>query len=160
LPPRRQRKTHNLGDVEYDTSGLAQDQDELSYARSTRRRPNSRAASTRSASRGGRSTTGGALRETTAPATNTRGASRRGRASKTYSRTSSNKENESDGDEENEVEESMFEPLPDDTFDAGTGEPFTGSEELRRAKKFFEEVDRFEMSFEVDDEPEELIDAR
>ncbi|KFH48141.1 hypothetical protein ACRE_011000 [Hapsidospora chrysogenum ATCC 11550] len=160
LPPRRQRKTHNLDDVEYDTSGLGQDQDELSYARSTRRRPNSRAASTRSASRGGRSTTGGALRETRAPATNTRGASRRGRACKTYSRSSSNKENESDGGEENEAEESMFEPLPDDTFDAGTGEPFTGSEELRRAKEFFEEVDRFEMSFEVDDEPEELIDAR
>lgn len=157
LPQRRQRNRRDLeADIEYDTSGLGQDQDELSYARSTRRRNDSRAASTRSASRGARST-GPARMDKEVPASNTRSASHR--AGKTYSRRSSDKENEGEG-EENEVEESTFEPLPDDTFDAGTGQPFVTTEELKKAAKKFEEVDRWEMSFEDNEEPESPIGAR
>ena len=158
LPQRRQKNRRDLErEVEYDTSGLGQDQDELSFARSTRRRNTSRAASTRSASRGVRNA-GPARKDTEAPASKTRDASRRG--GKSYSRRSSDKENESGGEEENEVEESMFEPLPDDTFDAGTGEPFVTTEELKKAAKKFEEVDRWEMSFEDNEEPESPVGAR
>lgn len=166
LPKRRHKRTRNsLGlesDEELDTTDLAQDEDELSYldARAARKRkggrPPSRAASAQPASRARANSSVLKLKRT--PATLRQPA----RSNKTYRRRSSDKENESGGDEEGE---SAFMPLPDNTFDeAGTGNSETPSnasaDELRTAAKKFIEVDKWELEFEEVVEPPSPQDAR
>lgn len=164
LPKRRQRTTAPSrggaqSDEEYDTAGMGHDQDELSYldSRPTRRSKDKTAPAPRHGTRSKAKAPAGAEAEAAAaPASNTRSASRR----KTYSRRASDKENNSDA--EDEAEESMFQPLADDTFD-DTGEPrvaLLSAEELKEAAKKFEEVDRWELSFEVTSEPESPVGAR
>jgi ATP-dependent RNA helicase MRH4 len=146
LPKRRQRATHSkpgmVSAAELDTSGLAHDEDELAHTGRV-----SRATSTRSASRAARNVDSALLPKQTT-ASNTRQASRGHQA---YSRRSSDKENQS----EDEEEESGFQPLPDDTFDDGTSrgtDIVLSADELRRAVRKFKEVDRWELSFEEDED--------
>ena len=165
LPKRRYKRIRDpfdLGsDEEFDTTGMAQDEDELSHldTRAARRRkgsrPASRTASARPASRAGSRAASRArgnssvLKPKQTPASVRRSA----RTNKTYHhRRSSDKENESDGDGDEEGE-SQFLPLPDDTFDAGTEEATTArvipsTEELQQAAKKFVEVDKWELEFE------------
>ncbi|KAF7563825.1 hypothetical protein G7046_g332 [Stylonectria norvegica] len=151
LPKRRYKKGRDPLDLsseeEYDASGLAEDEDELSYldTRAARRRKGSRPPS-RGASRPGSRAAPLRPRQTPAPA---------GPAPKdaaTYSRRSSDKENEgeADDDDDDEHEESRFQPLPDDTFDAGTGETehTPSADELRQAARKFKEVDKWELEYE------------
>ncbi|KAM4054721.1 ATP-dependent RNA helicase [Hirsutella rhossiliensis] len=166
LPKRRHKRIRNsLGlesDEELDTTDLAQDEDELSYldARAARRRkgsrPPSRAASARPASRARANSS--VLKPKQTPASLRQSA----RSNKTYRRRSSDKENESDGDEEGE---SALMPLPDNTFDeAGTGDSESPSnasaDELKQAARKFMEVDKWELEFEEVVEPPSPQDAR
>lgn len=151
LPKRRQKKVRDdneeASDEEMDTSGLGHDQDELSFldARSTRRGTRSRAASTRSASRN-------AKQKSTSQ---TRSKNRR----RTYGRNN-DKENGEDQEEVAEADTSAFEPqAADETIDEGTVE-VREYPELKKIAKKFEEVDRWEMSFEEASEPEDEIGAR
>ncbi|PNY26613.1 ATP-dependent RNA helicase MRH4, mitochondrial [Tolypocladium capitatum] len=165
LPKRRYKRIRDpfdLGsDEELDTTGMAQDEDELSYldTRAARRRkgsrPPSRAASARPASRAGSRAASRprgnhpVLRPKQTPASVRRSA----RSNGTYHhRLSSDKENES-GDDGDEEGESRFLPLPDDTFDMGTREAtaarvIPSTEELKQAAKKFVEVDKWELEFE------------
>ncbi|KAM5351516.1 hypothetical protein ACJ41O_004239 [Fusarium nematophilum] len=155
LPKRRYKKQQDpLGmesDEEHDTSGLAEDEDELSYldSRAARRRqgsrPPSRGAAARPGSRGGRAAQALKPRQ---PASDRAAA----RTTQTYSRRSSDKENEGDdaGDDDDEQEHSRFQPLPDDTFDNESGETTStpSADELKQAARKFKEVDRWELDFE------------
>ncbi|KAF4505399.1 hypothetical protein G6O67_007355 [Ophiocordyceps sinensis] len=166
LPKRRHKRIRtSLGlesDEELDTTDLAQDEDELSYLdtraarRRKRSRPHSRAASARPASRA--RADGSVLKPKQTPAAQRQSA----RSSKTDPRRSSDKENESEGDEE---EESAFIPLPDNTFDEmGTAASKTPSnvsaDELKQAAKKFMEVDKWELEFEEVVEPPSSQNAR
>ncbi|KAM0434412.1 hypothetical protein ACHAPT_003508 [Fusarium lateritium] len=148
LPKRRYKKQRDpLGlesDEEYDTSGVPQGEDELSYvdSRTTRRRQGSRPGS-----RGGRAAQASKGRQHAAPDKSA------GRNQQTYSRRSSDKENEGEeqGSDDDEHERSQFQPLPDDTFDEdGSGESsnLPSADELRQAVKKFKEVDRWELDYE------------
>ncbi|KAF5007816.1 hypothetical protein FDECE_5874 [Fusarium decemcellulare] len=154
LPKRRYKKPRDpLGlesDGEYDTSGLAEDEDELSYldSRAARRRqgsrPPSRGAAARPGSRGGRTEHALKPRQPTSskPAT---------RNTQTYSRRSSDKENEGEEeDNDDELEHSHFQPLPDNTFENESGETSStpSADELKQAARKFKEVDRWELDFE------------
>ncbi|KAF7551573.1 hypothetical protein G7Z17_g4912 [Cylindrodendrum hubeiense] len=154
LPKRRYKKARDdpfglESDGEHDTSDMPRGEDELSYvdSRASRRRqgsrPPSRATSARPGSRGGR-TAHSALKPRQTPAS-TRPAARNTR---TYAPRSSDKENEGEDDDENE--ESRFEPLPDDTFDTGDNQSgdTPSADELRQAAKKFVEVDKWELEYE------------
>ena len=165
LPKRRQKRRaehDSVKEVEYDASGLAQDDDELSFldARSARRKPKSTTATQPKAAHGGRASNAQSSKENLAPAQNTRSSSR---LAKTYSRRSADKENESENEEDVEAEQSMFQPLEDETFGESNGDgppQYTSAEELRSAIRKFAEVDRFELSFEEEEEPELAVAAR
>lgn len=147
LPKRRYKKQRDpLGlesDEEYDTSEMPHGEDELSYvdSRTTRRRQASRPGS-----RGGRSAQAPRGRQATSNKS-------KGRNQQTYSRRSSDKENEGEeqGSDNDEHDRSQFQPLPDDTFDGdGSGESsnMPSADELRQAVKKFKEVDRWELDYE------------
>ncbi|KAH7354369.1 hypothetical protein B0T11DRAFT_288524 [Plectosphaerella cucumerina] len=142
LLPRRRQRTRaaedGSSDVELDGSGLANDEDELSYidTRPSRRRGKTtplarRTATNRPGSRGGRTGKSSPVVART--------------VKRTYSRRSSDKENPSDDEESKGLS-----PAPDDTFDAGAegDDSESVAEELKNAVKKFEEVDRWEMEFE------------
>ncbi|KAH6687217.1 hypothetical protein F5X68DRAFT_275780 [Plectosphaerella plurivora] len=143
LLPRRRHRTRTTedgsSDAEVDGSGLANDEDELSYidTRPSRRRGKTtplarRTATNRPGSRGGKAAT-----KTTPLAART--------VKRTYSRRSSDKENPSDDEDSTGLS-----PAPDDTFDAAGEEEDSESvaEELKNAVKKFAEVDQWEMEFE------------
>ncbi|KAI5465762.1 hypothetical protein BGZ63DRAFT_374477 [Mariannaea sp. PMI_226] len=150
LPRRRYRPRGGPeeSDGEYDVTEMPQGEDELSYvdSRAARRRqgsrPPSRATSARPASRGGRAAHSALKPRQTAASTLPAS-----RNVQTYSQRSSDKENER---EEDENDESRFEPLPDDTFDTGASQSgeTTSADELKKATKKFKEVDRWELEFE------------
>ncbi|KAH7329175.1 hypothetical protein B0I35DRAFT_419537 [Stachybotrys elegans] len=155
LPKRRYKKTRNSGDLgsdeELDTTGLGDDDDELSYIdtaaarrrKGSRSRPPSRGASSaRPGSRGGHGHS--ALKPKTTPAS----AQARSRM-RTYSRRSSDKENESD-EEEDEEDGGDVSAYPDETFDqtAGSAVEIFAQPELKEASKKFKEVDKWELDFE------------
>lgn len=164
LPKRRYKKTAESMDLdseeEVDTSGLAQDDDELAHldTRASRRRKGSRqpsrAGSARPSSRGGRAAHS-ALKSIQAPA------STASRSTRARTLRSAGKENEHES-EEDEEEESAFQALPDDTFDASTVETggVPSAEELKKAAKKFVEVDKWELEFEEVAEPASPQDAR
>ncbi|KAF5026635.1 hypothetical protein F66182_1261 [Fusarium sp. NRRL 66182] len=155
LPKRHYKKQRDpLGlesDEEHDTSGMAQDEDELSYldGRAARRRrggrPTSRGGTGRSGSRGGRTTQTLRSKQPVSDKNTKHGA-------QTYSRRSSDKENEeaSGDDEEDQHDNSRFNPLPDDNFENPSGENAStpSADELRQAAKKFKEVDKWELDFE------------
>ncbi|KAM0204639.1 hypothetical protein ACHAPA_001917 [Fusarium lateritium] len=157
LPKRHyQKKRDPLGlesDEEHDTSGIGENEDELSYldGRAARRKRGGRATSrggpSRPASRGGRTVQASKAKQTTS-------GKQAARNAQTYSRRSSDKENEDEegsGDnEEDQHENSRFQPLPDDTFGEGSAENAStpSADELRQAAKKFKEVDRWELDFE------------
>ncbi|KAF4984028.1 hypothetical protein FZEAL_686 [Fusarium zealandicum] len=153
LPKRKYKKQRDPfgleSDEEYDTSGLAEGEDELSYvdSRAARRnRTTSRGAAARPGSRGGRPVQALKPRQPVSKETTTRNP-------QTYSRRSSDKENEGEEAEEDDDEEherSRFQPLPDDTFENATGESSStpSADELRQAARKFKEVDRWELDYE------------
>ncbi|SPJ73751.1 uncharacterized protein FTOL_03481 [Fusarium torulosum] len=157
LPKRHyQKKRDPLGlesDEEHDTSGIGENEDELSYldGRAARRKRGGRATSrggpSRTASRGGRTAQAPKAKQTTS-------GKQAARNAQTYSRRSSDKENENEegsgDDEEDQHESSRFQPLPDDTFGEGSAENAStpSADELRQAAKKFKEVDRWELDFE------------
>ncbi|CAM1505544.1 Fc.00g111810.m01.CDS01 [Cosmosporella sp. VM-42] len=155
LPKRRYKKVRdpfNLdSEEELDNSGLGQDEDELSYldTRAARRRKGSRPPSrggSRPASRGGRAAHS-ALKPRQVPPSNAPAA----RDSRTYSRRSSDKENEGDdNDDDDEHEESRFDPLPDETFESPAEDSGNtpSADELKQAAKKFKEVDQWSLEFE------------
>ncbi|RGP80632.1 hypothetical protein FLONG3_1236 [Fusarium longipes] len=153
LPKRHYKKQRDPGlesDDEHDTSGIGEDEDELSYVggRGTRQRRGGRSASRggakRPVSRSGRT-------QTLKPKQAGLG-KQAARNAQTYSRRSSDKENENEevsGDEDRH-DSSRFQPLPDDTFENGSGENAStpSADELKQAAKKFKEVDRWELDFE------------
>ncbi|CAI6088735.1 unnamed protein product [Clonostachys chloroleuca] len=147
LPKRRHQRAHSPVDLpsddEIDTAGIGHDEDELSYVDAPRRRK-----ATRSATRGGstRQTTRGGPSTSKQPEKKTG----KSRPSLTYSRRSSDKENESEGDGTEGDEQSRFQPLPDDTFEADSTHTPEGNktEELKQAAAKFKEVDRWELEYE------------
>ncbi|KAF4454580.1 hypothetical protein F53441_2923 [Fusarium austroafricanum] len=156
LPKRHYKKQRDpLGlesDEEHETSGIGEDEDELSYldGRAARRRrggrSTSRGGARRPGSRGGRPTQALKLKQ---PASG----KQTGRNAQTYSRRSSDKENENEqasDDDEDEHEMSRFQPLPEDTFENGNSENAStpSADELKKAAKKFKEVDRWELDFE------------
>lgn len=158
LPRRRYKPLgdRESGDDEYDTEAPPhdEDEDELSYvdSRAGRRRlgsrPPLRATSARPGSRGGRTAHSRQIPRSKPSAEEAR----------TYSRQSSDKENEDqrhegaadDNNEDDGNEESRFEPLPDDTFDTGASQSgeTTSADELKKASRKFKEVDRWELEYE------------
>lgn len=169
LPKRRYKKQRDpLGlesDEELDTSGLGNGDDELSYLdtetarRRKRGRPPTRAAGSRSASRGGR--TGGSSKQVGASG---RSASRRHSSDKENAGDRSRgSDNDEDEDEEGEEEASRFIPLADNTFDSAAKEAdaaLADAAELKEASKKFKEVDRWELDFEEVAEPSSPQDGR
>ncbi|KAH7490892.1 Uncharacterized protein HZ326_31457 [Fusarium oxysporum f. sp. albedinis] len=158
LPKRHYKKQRGPleleSDEEHDTSGIGEDEDELSYldSRAARRRrggrSTSRGGARRPGSRGGRPTQALKPRQPTSD-------KQTGRNAQTYSRRSSDKENENENDagsdeDEEEHEASRFQPLPDDTFENGSGENAStpSADELKQAARKFKEVDRWELDFE------------
>jgi ATP-dependent RNA helicase MRH4 len=157
LPKRHyQKKRDPLGlesDEEHDTSGIGENEDELSYldGRAARRKRGGQATSrggpSRPASRGGRTAQAPKAKQTAS-------GKQAARNAQTYSRRSSDKENENEegsgDDEEDQHENSRFQPLPDDTFGEGSAENAStpSADELRQAAKKFKEVDRWELDFE------------
>ncbi|KAF4335108.1 hypothetical protein FBEOM_11032 [Fusarium beomiforme] len=156
LPKRHYKKQRDsLGlesDEEHDTSGIGEDEDELSYldGRAARRRrggrSTSRGGARRPGSRSGRPTQALKPRQPTS-------GKQTGRNAQTYSRRSSDKENANDEaseEDENEHETSRFQPLPDDTFENVRGESAStpSADELKKAARKFKEVDRWELDFE------------
>lgn len=163
LPQRHNQRARSPvdgdSDEELDTAGLGQDEDELHHLDASRRRKQGSRPDSRATSRSGRRAQS-ALREKETPAMNTRRATRH---SQTYSRRSSDKENNSgDEGEEDEEEESRFVPLPEDSFtgDVGDASIISASHELNQAKAKFKEVDRWELEFEEASEPPSPIGAR
>ncbi|KAL6910556.1 P-loop containing nucleoside triphosphate hydrolase protein [Trichoderma evansii] len=169
LPKRRYKKQRDpLGlesDEELDTSGLGNGDDELSYLdtetarRRKRGRPPTRAAGSRSASRGGRA--GGSSKQAGA---STRSASRRHSSDKENAGDKSRDSDvDMDEDEEGEEDVSRFIPLADNTFDGATGEVDAApvdAVELKEASKKFKEVDKWELDFEEVAEPSSPQDGR
>ncbi|KAL4726480.1 hypothetical protein ACLX1H_007162 [Fusarium chlamydosporum] len=153
LPKRHYKKQRDPGldsDEEHDTSGIGEDEDELSYvgrgARQKRGgRSTSRGGAKRPGSRGGRTTQALKPKQTGS-------GKQAARNAQTYSRRSSDKENENNegSDDEDQHDNSRFQPLPDDTFENGSGENAStpSADELRQAAKKFKEVDRWELDFE------------
>lgn len=171
LPKRRYKKQRDPlaleSDEELDTSGLGNEDDELSLLdtetarRRKRGRPPTRAASSRSASR-----VGGAGGSSKQAGASTRSASRRHSSDKENvgdaSRGSDN-DNDEDEDEQGEDEVSRFIPLADNTFDGAAGKADavqTDAAELKEASKKFKEVDRWELDFEEVAEPSSPQDGR
>ncbi|KAG8420003.1 hypothetical protein J3458_004821 [Metarhizium acridum] len=142
LPKRRYKRNREESDIDTE-----EDDDEDT---GPRRRKGSRPPS-RTTSRQGRNI----LKPKQTPASVRRSART---ASKTY-RPEEDKENES---EEEEQDNSQFQPLPDDTFDVGASviEDIQNAEELKRASRKFEEVDRWELSFEEVTESSSPLGAR
>ncbi|RGP59151.1 hypothetical protein FSPOR_11531 [Fusarium sporotrichioides] len=154
LPKRHYKKQREPGmesDEEHDTSGIGEDEDELSYVsgRGARQRrggrSTSRGGAKRPGSRGGRTTQALKPKQTDS-------GKQAARNAQTYSRRSSDKENENEeaSGEEDEHDNSRFQPLPDDTFEDGSAENAStpSADELRQAAKKFKEVDRWELDFE------------
>jgi ATP-dependent RNA helicase MRH4 len=152
LPKRRYRKTREDGE-ETDPGEEADDDDEeeeeegpshpRTRSRSTRRggsRTPSRAAS-RATPTSGRQRGNNALAPRQTPVSKRR---TRSATSKTYSRRSSDKENQSD----DEADDSQFQPLDDETFDATSAIDFQSVDELKTATKKFMEVDKWELEYE------------
>ncbi|OLN93984.1 hypothetical protein CCHL11_03419 [Colletotrichum chlorophyti] len=159
LPRRRQKKArdpYGMGDSdeeeeeEVDASTLAQDDDELSHinartrSRRTKAAPLNRSTANRPPSRGARGTA------TTAKAKET---AANNRASRTYSRRLSDKENEAEGEAEAEAgagaEGDSFAPVQDDAFESQEStDPIRSADELKQAARKFKEVDRWELEFE------------
>lgn len=176
LLPKRRQKKRGRQDLEYDASGLGREDDELSFldARSTRRKQKDGgpAANTKSTS-SSRAAVQSAKEGQQPP--HTRSTRSSSRLAQTYSRRSSNKENEGvdegddDEDEDETGEQSLFQPLADDTFEgtggidastaAGAPAQYTSAGELKDAVRKFAEVDRWELSFEEEEEPELLAVA-
>ncbi|KAM0485951.1 hypothetical protein ACHAPX_000647 [Trichoderma viride] len=165
LPKRRYKKQRDPlsleSDEELDTSGLGNGDDELSYLdtetarRRKRGRPPTRAAGSRSASRGGKA--GGSSKQA-------RSASRRHSSDKENAgdRSRGSDEDE-DEDEQGEEQVSRFIPLADNTFDGATEEADAApvdAAELKEASKKFKEVDRWELDFEEVAEPSSPQDGR
>lgn len=162
LPKRRQRREDDHARAAersdaVDTSGLAQDDDELQLdGRSSRRK---RAARSKAGDK--------ALQPRQTPAETGSATRRSARIGKTYSRRLSDKENENgdtddDGDDAAETEHSAFVALPDDTFGEGAEERqrILETEELKAAAIKFKEVDRWELEYEEVAEPSSPQDAR
>ncbi|PHH90879.1 hypothetical protein CDD83_2384 [Cordyceps sp. RAO-2017] len=174
LPKRRYKRVRDsfgLGsDEELDGTDLGEDEDELSYldARAARKRKPSRARSRATSARpgarvGSRSRADGSVLK---PKQTSASLRRSARSAKTYRQRSSDKENESDNDEEGQ---SGFAPLPDDTFDglggsggdAGSQDSASASaDELKQAAEKFMEVDKWELEFEEVAEPPSPQNAR
>ncbi|PHH82453.1 hypothetical protein CDD82_5951 [Ophiocordyceps australis] len=163
LMPKRHHKRARDEDEDsqeaLDATGLDNDQDELSWltSRATRRRKDSQPRNPAASSRPN------SCKRASVPAKQSL------QSLKTYARRSSDKENQS-GDESGDQGEGdgSFAPLADDTFETGSGEhseearskPWLASQELERAKKYFEEVDKFNLRFSVDDWPSSPENAR
>ncbi|KAK7422889.1 RNA helicase [Neonectria magnoliae] len=158
LPKRRYKKARDdpfglESEDEHDTTEMPQGEDELSYvdSRAARRRqgsrPRSRGISARPGSRAGR-----AAHSVLKPRQTAASARPAAKSTRTYAPRSSDKENEGEDeqgdDEENEV--SRFEPLPDDTFDTGDDQSSStpSADELKKATKKFNEVDKWELEYE------------
>ena len=145
LPKRRQKRVRDEFDIGGDSEGESDEEEEPEQRR------------TRSLSRrGGRaaSRTGRTVSATTVLRPKQTPASvRRSMRNKKSYRSREDKENQSDSDDN---ENSRFQPLPDDTFDAGTGlDPsIQEAEELKAATRKFKEVDRWELEYEEVAEPE------
>ncbi|KAK2593157.1 hypothetical protein QQS21_009129 [Conoideocrella luteorostrata] len=160
LPKRRYKRNRDDFDIDSDVEGDASSKDDgdddgpsRQVSRSGRRkgsRPPSRATS-RPATRGGAHSR---LHNVLKPKQTLASVRRSARtANKTY-RRQEDKENESEGaDDEND--NSQFAPLPDDTFDdAGAMvADIQNADELKKASKKFLEVDQWELSFEEVAEP-------
>ena len=135
LPRRRQRhakgdpfSVEDESDVEVDASGLANDEDELSYLDVRSRRRPTRPASRGNASRG----RGRAAKQTSASG---KGATR------TYGRAS-DKENQDD-------DEGSLGPVADDDGDGDNHLPDVAvGEELKNARQKFQEVDKWTLEYE------------
>lgn len=142
LPKRRQRKVRDEDEESDDdvvTSGLGNDQDELSFLNVRATRSRSAAAAARSASRNSKSKK--------APSK-----SREAKRRRTYGR---NHDEENEPEETGEVDTSMFEPHGgDETIDEGSTE-VREYPSLKKMREKFEEVDQWEMSFEEASEPED-----
>lgn len=135
LPQRRYKKTaepHMDSSSEEDEE---EEEEEETNTRSSRRKRGSRASSR---ARGLRNTTSNGKQVSTGT-----------RKSKRNVRRLSDKENQSD-DDQDEHDESAFQPLPEDTFDGGVDSSLhtQNAEELKQAVKKFAEVDKWEMEYE------------
>ncbi|KAG9254946.1 uncharacterized protein F5Z01DRAFT_653447 [Emericellopsis atlantica] len=146
MPKRRQQRlAEDEDNDEYDTTGIRHGEDELSFVDSRRMQNRSTA---RSASRNtnARNKSKGGSRK--------RGTSRR--QTKTYSRrdVESDKENENE-----EVDESRYDPVPDETFDGD--DQVREYPELKAAAAKFQRVDQWQMEFEsADEEDAAELEAR
>lgn len=132
--------------------------DEPSYesARSRSRRRNARRPPSRAASRDGGQSRANTILKPKRTAGSVRRSARA--VNKTY-RSSEDKEN--DGGDEDEHDNSQFQPLPDDTFDESAVVPdVQNAEELKKASQKFKEVDQWELSFEEVAEPPSPQGAR
>ncbi|KAI6785787.1 uncharacterized protein J7T54_006126 [Emericellopsis cladophorae] len=137
MPKRRQQRLAGEEDNdEYDTTGIRHGEDELSFVDSRRRQNRSTA---RSASRNtnARNKSKGGSRK--------RGTSRR--QTKTYSRRDMEPDKEN---EDEEVDESRYDPVPDETFDGA--DHVREYPELKAAAAKFQRVDQWQMEFESADE--------
>lgn len=164
LPKRRYKRNRDEFDIDSDGEADASDQDEEeeedddddgdepSYGddRSSRRRKGGRPPS-RAASRAGRANNS-VLKPKQTPVSVRRST----RSNKTYRTRGEDKENESDGDDEND--DSQFHPLPDNTFDMTADAQ--NAAELQQASKKFKEVDKWELEFEEVAEPPSPENAR
>ncbi|KAJ6784427.1 hypothetical protein PWT90_07064 [Aphanocladium album] len=141
LPKRRAKKSRreNAGSDEEEDDEEEEEEAEEEEVPVTRTRggrisrPPSRATSASGNKQGPRT-----------PVRRTRSASK----NKTYGRRSSDKENNSDGEEEGD---SQFQPLADDTFGDTTATvplDFQSIDELKRATKKFSEVDKWKLDYE------------
>ncbi|GKT88273.1 ATP-dependent RNA helicase [Colletotrichum tofieldiae] len=163
LPRRRHKKArdpYSMNDTEeeIDASNLAEHDDELSYidARTRSRRakitPLNRSTANRPASRSGKAA---------ASADKSRAVTRS--ATRTYSRRLSDKENEGEDAAEAEAEVEAeaeaeaddgpegdsFAPIQDDVFESQeSSDPIRSADELKKAARKFQEVDRWELEFE------------
>ncbi|KAF4124199.1 DEAD/DEAH box helicase [Geosmithia morbida] len=165
LPKRRhirERHHHAQDDqAEYDTAGIAHDQDELSFVGADTRRRATTRHNTAAATAAAAAAAGKKKEKQAGGRPGTRSSSRH---TQTYSRRSSDKENDDDDDDQ-EGEESMFQPLADETFDGDTASDearrnaLLSDEELKTAAIKFKEVDRWELSFEEASEAEEVLGA-
>ena len=139
IPQRRskRRDDFDLDDEELDTADLGQHDDELSYLDAARQRNASRSNSRPS-------------RKAKTAAKGKQVAVSGKRQLRGYSRRSlSDKENQSDAEEDQDEEDaSRFIPLPDETFDEAVSAANGQAGELVNATKKFKEVDRWELSFE------------
>ncbi|KAF6842443.1 hypothetical protein CMUS01_03087 [Colletotrichum musicola] len=153
LPQRRHKKPRDQLDVEesaeeeVEASDTSENDDELSYVgtRSRPRRPKTtplnRSSANRPPSRGGK----------TAPSTaKSKETSRGARLStRTYSRRLSDKENQGEGEDEAGAEDSRLVPDEDEATEGQeSNDPLRSADELKKAVRKFNEVDRWELEFE------------